>query len=221
MELGNDRLYFSPFLFLCCLWLLLQNWVLLGICLFQNINFTHSLLSLLTMRKLCNEGVIKLGSVWKCQTSKHKKEQSSQRHLSFCRVWALHGPDTHVHVLIVSFMMSGFESVMCSEKKCDGTLLTIAHHLAGATLVPPDPHCYQVMFYVFLHQALEGQTICLGSWRWTCAWWRIMRLQHDLWLGSWLKHPTLASVLNDGTYNKNVRDSKKNLIKSLQNHKDS
>lgn len=52
---------------------------------------------------------------------------------------------------------------MSSEKKCDGTVSTIAHRLAGAPLVPPDPHCYQVVFYVFLHQALEGQTICLGS----------------------------------------------------------
>lgn len=153
--------------------------------MFQNINFTHSLLSSLTMRKLCNEGIIKLGAVWKCQTSERKREQSRRRHLSFNRVCALHGPEAHVHVLNVSFMMSGFESVMLqmsSEKKCDGTVSTIAHHLAGATLVPPDPRCYQVMFYVFLRQALEGQTICLGSWRWNCAWWRIMRSQRDLWL---------------------------------------
>lgn len=115
--LAKDQLHFSPLTFFCfACGFCSKNWVVPGICLFQDINFTHSLLSSLTMRTLCNEGVIKLGSVWKCQTSQRKKEQSSRRHLSFYRVSALHVPDAHVHVLIVSFMMSGFESVMCSEE---------------------------------------------------------------------------------------------------------
>lgn len=84
---------------------------------FQNINFTFSLLSSLTMRKLCNEGVIKLGAVWECQTSERKKEQSRRRHLSFYRVYALHGPDAHVHVLNVSFMMSGLQVGDASDER--------------------------------------------------------------------------------------------------------
>lgn len=84
---------------------------------FQNINFTLSLLSSLTMRKLCNEGVIKLGAVWKCQTSERKKEQSRRRHLSFYRFYALHGPDAHVHVLNVSVMMSGLQVGAASDEQ--------------------------------------------------------------------------------------------------------
>lgn len=36
-----------------------------------------------------------------------------------------------------------------------------------------------------------------------------------------LKHPTLASVWNYGTYNKNVRDLKKIQLNLKENHKDS
>lgn len=54
---------------------------------FQNINFTHSLLSLWTVRKLCNGGVIKLGTVWKRQVSELKKKQSLQDTWVFFFYW--------------------------------------------------------------------------------------------------------------------------------------
>lgn len=46
------------------LWFPLHHWVFpRNLFVFQNVNFTHSLLPLLTVRKLCNESVIKLGTV--------------------------------------------------------------------------------------------------------------------------------------------------------------
>lgn len=92
---------------------------------FQYINFTHSLLSLWTVRKLCHGSVIN-PSLFENARSLNLRKTRAAKALEvfffgfFFTGSALYaGPDALVQMLVVSFMMSGFELQILQLRCCD------------------------------------------------------------------------------------------------------
>lgn len=200
----------------------LQHWVFpWNLFAFQNINFTHSLLSLLTVRKLCNESVIKLGTVWKSQISELKEKQRRQ--------------DTWVFTGSVSYMgqMHGFTCLLlvlwCHILsrwyfRQAGRRNTIAHfwvgNISGSGVASHQVEAWKIgrvpgCFVTSRLSLPPGFVLCLsvsGTWRVDnlfrqlkmelCA---VEDYEIAVWFVGWIfqeaqfKHPALAMVLNYDT----------------------